>query len=87
MNENNCISMCREPAVIMLDDICENDLTYDVYLESDREVDVSMDVAIEHKTYQSYQPGDGIDITNDIISIAKDLIIDCGTSTTVLWGR
>ena len=35
-------------------------------------------------TGTTYSAGSGIDITNNVISIDSDLILDCGTSTTVV---
>lgn len=35
-------------------------------------------------TDTTYTAGGGIDITNNVISITSDLVLDCGTSTTVV---
>ena len=54
------------------------------FKEKSRNIDVDIDTSYDAKN--RYTAGNGIIIKNRVISIDPELILDCGTSTTVLHG-
>lgn len=58
---------------------------YDVQVLQDEIVDIGLGEAVVIQA-RDYTAGNGIVIYNHEISIDPELIIDCGTSTTVLYG-
>lgn len=61
------------------------DSVYDVQVLGDEEINTDLGVEVE-VTIAEYTAGNGIVILNKAISIDPELILDCGTSTTVLHG-
>ena len=61
------------------------DSVYDVEVLGDEEVNTDLGVEVVAHIYE-YTAGNGIVIWNQVISIDPELILDCGTSTTVLHG-
>lgn len=53
------------------------------FKENNRKIDINID---DSHIAAKYTAGNGIIIQNRIISIDPELILDCGTSTTVLHG-
>ena len=61
------------------------DSVYDVQILGDEEINTDLGVEVVVNTSE-YTAGNGILIWNKVISIDPKLILDCGTSTTVLHG-
>lgn len=63
------------------------DSVYDVQILQDETYDMGLGVeVVVNKSTAEYTAGNGIVIEQKVISIDPALIIDCGTSTTVLHG-
>lgn len=63
----------------------ESDSDINVTLDHDEVFNTTLDMVIERSSGSKYIAGNGITIINRVISL-DDLIIDCGTSNTVIFG-
>lgn len=61
------------------------DGSYDVQLSQEETYNIGLGEKVEVQTIECL-PGNGLIIQNKTISIDPELILDCGTSTTVLHG-
>ena len=61
------------------------DGTYEVQISQEEEYNMDLGIGVDVQVTQCI-PGNGIVIQDKVISIDPELIIDCGTSTTVIYG-